>query len=119
MQTVAILGTVYNIVVKKYNEDEAFSRRSIAGYCDSWAKMIVVCDIATYEGWEREPPETVAEAQKETLRHEIVHAFFDESGLAGSSNSSENAWARNEEMVDWIAMQGPKIYAAWQQAGCL
>lgn len=26
-----------------------------------------------------------------------------------------DAWARNETMVDWIARQGPKIYAAWQE----
>lgn len=31
---VNILGTDYEIVVKKYGDDEAFERRSIDGYCD-------------------------------------------------------------------------------------
>ncbi len=55
---------------------------------------------------------------KATLRHEIVHAFLGESGLSANSNESD-AWARNEEMVDWFALQGPKIYKAWQEAGAV
>lgn len=72
--------------------------------------------MSTYKGWEHEPPETIDAAQKETLRHEIVHAFFDESGLADSSSTVDGAWTKNEEMVDWIAIQGPKIYKAWKEA---
>ncbi len=52
--------------------------------------------------------------QEETLRHEIVHAFLYESGLNNSSD-----WARNEEIVDWIAVQGLKIVKAWKEAGVL
>lgn len=115
--TISILGTDYTITVKKYDEDEAFARRSIDGYCDGLTKQIVVCDMSTYKGWEHEPPETVTAAQKEILRHEIVHAFFNESGLADSSCTVDGAWAKNEEMVDWIAIQGPKIYRAWQEVG--
>lgn len=114
-----VLGTEYTITIKKYDEDEAFERRSIDGYCDGLIKQIVVCEMSTYKGWEHEPPETIAVSQKETLRHEIVHAFFDESGLGSSSIRVDGAWAKNEEMVDWIALQGPKIFKAWQEAGAL
>lgn len=117
--TINVLGAEYTIAVKKYDEDEAFERRSIDGYCDDWTKQIVVCDMSTYKGWEHEPPETTAAAQKETLRHEIVHAFLSESGLADSTLNADVAWAKNEEMVDWIAIQGPKIYKAWQEAGAV
>lgn len=116
---ITILGTEYTIIVKKYDEDEAFERKSIDGYCDSFAKQIVVCDMSTYKGWGHEPPEYMEATQKEALRHEIVHAFFSESGLEDSANSVDCAWAKNEEMVDWIALQGPKIYKAWQEAGAL
>lgn len=117
--TVNILGTEYTITVKKYDEDEAFARRSIDGYCDGLTKQIVVCDMSTYKGWEHEPPEYIESARKKTLRHEIVHAFFDESGLMGCSNSIDCAWSENEEMVDWFAIQGSKIYKAWKEAGAL
>ena len=116
---ISILGTKYIIEVKKYTEDEAFERLSIDGYCDGHIKKIVLCDMCTYKGWEHEPPETIEIAQKQTLRHEIVHAFFNESGLASSALGIDGSWAKNEEMVDWFALQGPKIYNAWQEAGAL
>lgn len=117
--TVNILGTEYTVTKKKYTEEEAFSRRSIDGFCDSFTKQIVYCDMSTYKDWEYELPETVAACEKHCIRHEIVHAFLSESGLADSSFPYDSAWAGNEEMVDWIASQGPKIYAAWAQAGAI
>lgn len=117
--TVNILGTPYEIIVKKYDEDEAFERRSIVGFCDGYVKEIVVCDMHTYKGWENEAEKTVVAAQKQTLRHEIVHAFFHESGLMDSSSAVECPWSQNEEMVDWIANQGMKIYKAWVEADAL
>ena len=119
MTKVNILGTEYTIEVKKYAEDEAFERRSIDGYCDHCQKKIVVCDMMTYKGWENEPKETAEISQKQTIRHEIVHAFFNESGLEYSGLQYEGAWCKNEEMVDWIALQGEKIYKAWMEVGAL
>lgn len=116
---VNILGTDYTITIKKYDEDEAFARRSIDGYCDGMTKQIVVCDMATYKGWEHERPETAEAAKRQTMRHEIVHAFYQESGLADSTFTYDGPWANNEEMVDWIANQGPKLYATWREAGAL
>lgn len=52
------------------------------------------------------------------LRHEIVHAFLFESGLWGCSSSS-NAWALNEEMVEWISIQHEKLHDAFRFAGAL
>ena len=74
--TVNILGTEYTITVKKYDEDEAFERNSMGGYCDGLTKNIVVCDMKTYKGWEHEPQETIEAAQKQAIRHEIVHRDF-------------------------------------------
>ncbi len=117
--TVNILGTPYEIIVKKYDEEEAFERRSICGFSDEYSKEIVVCDMKTYKGWEHETEKSAIEAQKRTVRHEIVHAFYSESGLGESSYSVDAPWARNEEMVEWFAVQGAKIYKAWQEADAL
>ena len=116
--TVNVLGTEYKIIVKKYDEDEAFERRSIDGYCDSYKKEIVVCDMNTYKGWEHEDEETKVICQKQTLRHEITHAFLSESGLADSSATFDCGWAKNEEMVDWIAIQYPKMKKIFAELGC-
>lgn len=75
--------------------------------------------MSTYKGLEHEPIESVRLAQKQTVRHEIVHAFFNESGLMDNSLVYEGPWVHNEEAVDWIANQGEKILAAWQKAGAL
>ena len=117
--TVNILGTPYGIIVKKYDEDECFEKEGIDGYCYSQIHQIIVCDMHTYKGWEHEPEEVIEWEQKKILRHEIVHAFFHESGLWDNSVDHGGAWAKNEEMVDWIAIQGEKIYKAWQEANAL
>ena len=117
--TVNILGTEYTITRKKYEDEAIFKDRSIDGYCDSNTKEIVVCDLSTYPGWENESENSKRISEKLTLRHEITHAFLSESGLADNTLHYDAGWAQNEEMVDWIACQGPKIYAAWQSVDAL
>lgn len=110
-----ILGTEYEIIIKKYDEEESFERRGICGFCAGYTKEIVVCDMSTYPGWEHEDEKTIDIAQKLYTRHEIIHAFFFESGLAQNSTETD-AWAGNEEMVDWIALQFPKMLKAMAAA---
>lgn len=109
-----ILGTFYTVIVKKADEDKAFENSD--GYCTPHTKEIVVCDLRSRDEWKGEPDKAVNAAQKKILRHEIVHAFFNESGLAENSMTADGAWARNEEMIDFIAIQGEKIYKAWKEA---
>ena len=51
---------------------------------------------------------------RRVVRHEIVHAFLMESGLDANANAVEN-WATNEEMVDWFAIQSPKIFKVYKE----
>lgn len=115
---VNILGTEYIVITKKYDDDEVFKREEASGYCGYTEKEIVLCEMDTYPGWEHETEASRCNQMKATLRHEIVHAFLGESGLSMNSNETD-AWARNEEMVDWFALQGPKIYKAWQEADAI
>lgn len=105
--TIDILGTKYKIIEKSCEDDKLLEECD--GYCDWTTKTIVV---------EREMVGTLGDMDsyvKQVTRHEIVHAFLFESGLSQASQPVD-AWARNEEMVDWIARQGSKIYKAWQDA---
>lgn len=44
------------------------------------------------------------------LTHELYHAFYYESGLDSCATLSEDeAWPRNETMIDWNAKMFPKI----------
>lgn len=51
--------------------------------------------------------------KKSVIRHEIIHAFLYESGLDSCS------WAANEEMVDFFAMQFPKLLQIFKEADCI
>ena len=117
--TVNILGTPYEIIVKKYDEEECFEREKISAFCNGFTKQIVLCDMNTCKGWEHEGKTTIDACSKTNLRHEIVHAFFNESGLTETSNTVDTPWARNEEMVEWFSIQGEKIYKAWQEANAM
>ena len=115
--TINVLGTEYKVIVKPYDSED-FNGTSCGGFCNAYAHEILICDLNTHPEWEKEDKKTIENCVKTTTRHEIVHAFFNESGLCENSNTVER-WARNEEMIDWIAIQGAKIYKAWQEAGAV
>ncbi len=52
--------------------------------------------------------------KNEVARHEIIHAFLSESGLKSCSS-----WATNEEMIDFFAIQFPKIVKVMDKIECL
>lgn len=53
------------------------------------------------------------------MAHEILHAFFNESGLIDNANVFNKSWPKNEEMVDWFAIQSPKIFKVYEELGIL
>lgn len=118
MKTVKILGTDYKVIFKDYKDDPLFEKRSIDGFCDDVVKEIVICNIETYPGYEDESSDYCAKVEGQVLRHEVIHAFLSESGLEHSSLQYSGGWAKNEEMVDYFALQMPKITAVFHELGC-
>jgi len=116
---VNVLGTEYEVNKYKYHDKPAFEKHKINGYCDNILKEIAYVDMSTYPHYEDETEESLRLLEKQTTRHEIVHAFLAESGLCDNSNEFEKGWATNEEMVDWIAIQFPKILKAFQDVECI
>lgn len=114
-----IMGVEYTIEKRDYNADPLFEKMGCDGWCDGLKKEIVLCNMQTHPHYVDDDAERNALVEKETLRHEIVHAFFNESGLKGSSLTYEGGWAKNEEMVDWIAIQFPKLLKAFKDADCM
>ena len=116
---VNILGTEYSIETHKVSDDSYLEKNKLAGYCGEESKLIVIADM-TEEKYFSDVDEKEQQAyRKRTLRHEIMHAFLNESGLSDSSNQYGGAWAKNEEMVDWFAIQSPKIFAVYQSLDIL
>ena len=56
--------------------------------------------------------------QDKSLRHEIVHAFLAESGLQSNFEHCQE-FGHEETMVDWIAIQFPKIAKVYEKLGIL
>lgn len=101
-----ILGAEYTI--SELSEKDNVLLKDCDGFCDWTSKEIVVerdmhGNLSNMEAYKRK-----------VIRHEIVHAFLLESGLAACST-----WAGEEEMVDWVARQGPALLRAWDKAGAL
>lgn len=114
-----VLGTKYNIRRVNNGQDEFMEKMSFGGYCDDAKKEIVILNMKTVQGWMDEPDEVIHAREQETIRHELIHAFLSESGLSWNSFSAEKAWAKNEEMVDWFAIQFPKLMKAFKEADAL
>lgn len=101
-----ILGTIYKIkrkTLKDANTD---------GWCDNTSKTIVIRkdnynNVGNFEY-----------LMKKQLRHEIIHAYLSESGLQSNFESCTH-WGHNETMVDWIAIQFPKIYKTYKELNIL
>lgn len=113
--SVNILGTKYSIEIHKISEDTQLEENSWAGYCDEDAKRIVLADLDEEKYFAFQTEKDKNTYAKKTLRHEILHAFLNESGLSDSSLKYNAGWAKNEEMVDWFAIQYPKIASIYKE----
>lgn len=111
---VNIMGTEYTIKYCEEKEHPLLNGKNRDGCTDCSAKEIIICEkkqdceLHDYEHW-----------KKNVLRHEIIHAFLFESGLDTSTFQWGGGWAENEEMVDWFAIQFPKILKVFEEVGAL
>ena len=112
METVDILGQVYRIEFLAEEKDSKFEE--VNGYVDHTIHLIRVALLQST----KDSVQGLDLYAKKVMRHEIIHAYLFESGLAECSFSVEN-WATNEEMVDWIARQLPKMKRTMGALNCL
>jgi hypothetical protein len=104
---ISILGQEYDYAEIAAKDDVKMN--GLDGYCDSYGKIIRVNN-----DFNLNDPANISDLEaykRQIKRHEIVHAFFEESGLEEYKN--------NELLVEWIAKQFPKLTKAFQQAGAL
>lgn len=105
-----ILGSEWKIYFSNSTKDRLL--RDSDGYTDKSTRSIIICKI--------EPDCEVADfsvAQKSIIRHEIIHAFLEESGLSG--NVENKSIGVPDTYIDWFAIQSPKIYKVFKQLNLL
>ena len=106
---IKVLGTEYEII-KDASEKEYPQLKKCDGFTDFSVKKIVVAEFEKDEN----SVDDLEWYKKKVLRHELVHAFIHESGLAENCE-----WARNEELTDWIAIQFEKILGVFIELQCI
>lgn len=103
---VSILGTEYDVLTK--TEDECSELKSADGYCAYFDKKIYIRDLHNDKEWKTANDNEIDNRIHHIIRHELIHAFLYESGLFNGCLLN-NPWPLNEEIVDWMAIQMPKI----------
>ena len=110
--SVSVLGTEYRIFYETKESNPKMEGSK--GYTELCAKEIHI-DRSWFEDSKDDPnpnlimKDLYIEGIK-VIRHELVHAFILESGLSECCT-----WAENEELVDWIARQFPKMYKVFSE----
>ena len=105
MNKISILGTDYTVLEQTEQENPKLIDAN--GLCEIYSKKIIIRKIP------KDDPnayENIDAFRERVIRHEIIHAFFAESGLIGNCD-----YATNEELIDWIAIQFPKISKVFRQ----
>lgn len=97
-------------IIKDANTEEYPKLKNCDGYTDFSIKRIVVADFEKDES----SVEDLEWYKKKVLRHELVHAFIHESGLAENCS-----WARDEVLTDWVAMQFEKMLGVFIELNCI
>lgn len=108
-----VLGTEYTISEKTEEQDQ--SLKKCDGYCDKTSKEIVVIKVSA-DNSDLHKPKWYTD---KVLRHEIVHAFLFESGMHECTNWKAEGSCHNEQLVDWFAVQSPKIFKVYQELGII
>lgn len=103
-------GVTYEISYHYDTED--IKLKDMDGYCDCTSKQIVIRKLTKEQTCEIDNCRDMDAYFNKVLRHELVHAMLYESGL---HVLSENAWAVNEEIIDWMAIQIPKLALLYNQ----
>ena len=106
-----VLGIEYTVERLSKSEDKFLEKCD--GYCDKTTKRIVIktedeeSELGDYSVY-----------MKKITRHEIIHAFLFESGLA-ENFEHPNQFGHEETMIDWVAIQFPRLQKAFKDADAL
>lgn len=111
---ITVLGQEY--VIEQHSKESDPRLEGFDGYHAPYEKKIVIAQdiVDKAEGRNLEPDDTgrIDRYLRHIYRHEIMHAFFNESGITYQ-------YGRDEEdfLVDWFARQYPKIKKIFAELG--
>lgn len=104
-----MLGQEYEILVVSEKEYPKLSCANASGLAELYSKQLILNKDSMVE--DAETYNNLAEYTDKVLRHEIVHAYFHESGLS--------SYCQDEVLVEWVAQQLPKMLGTVHDARVL
>lgn len=114
-KSIVILGQKYLIKRKDFKNMEGN-----CGYTNHYSHEICIANAKTLPDFKNANQEIIDAFEKETLRHEIIHCFLNESGLGPCAHGTgSRSWSHNEEMIDFFAYQTPKIFKVFEELSIL
>lgn len=102
---VDILGQPYDIY--ETSEEGNPKMEDANAYVELYSKKIILNDDLM-KNEDGRKVERLDLFKQKVIRHELIHAFLHEAGMS--------KYVYDEDLVDWLAFQIPKIYEASTQA---
>lgn len=103
---VPVLGTNYLVRCVDAKDMPSWFFENCKGYCDHTAKVITVENLIAKKDDYNDALADIEDVTNQAVRHELLHAFLRESGLGDETDF-------NEIVIDWFALQAPKIFKAF------
>lgn len=94
-----ILGQEYDLLMLDETEFPKLKSMEADGLAELYNKQLIInkeCTIPSDNSYDK-----LEGYVDKVIRHEIIHAYFHEAGLMG--------YCKDEQLVDWLAMQLPKM----------
>lgn len=106
-----VLGSEYTLRFIPEDKDPQLDNSN--AYCDSCGSTIVIDDLSKLKDLCPDAfiSKDMVNRLKVTIRHELIHAFMHESGI---TTCSHLPWAHDETLVEWLAVQLPKMAKTMQ-----
>lgn len=109
-KVVQVLGNDYTIYYGDATQYPVLT--DLDGACDTSTRSIFIDSCSTASS-SNEAKGNLQVHKQHITRHELIHAFLYESGLDACV-----PWV-TEEMVDWLAIQSPKLFKLFQDTRCI
>lgn len=106
---ITVLGQEYQLLLSDSAENPKLE--DSYGYIEPYSKQIVV-DKTISTTSDKHTIENIDAFVRKVYRHEILHAFFEESGINYKYSKDEEDF-----LVDWFAKQFPKIRKIFDELG--
>lgn len=107
-KNVDVLGKNYKIIYAYEKDYPKLTDTDSTGLCEVYANKIIIKNIMK----DKSTYDNIEDFSRETLRHEIAHAFIHESGYNLSAADEEN-------LVIWISTMFECLAVAYASTGAL